>query len=158
LIALRYEKVVFVGAGTGSFAAFNYGRLVGVDLICLFNPQTFVNKEKRQKYGDLRDLSKVIEVSNSFSREELDLKNHKCDIPVYVTYNLEQKLERVHVHNIKHHNNVILFPWAVPEFPKVSDLDSVVTTTISFLIASKWVGINEPVFKRRRSTPDDCFS
>lgn len=48
------KKIVFVGNSAGGFAALLFGKLLNVDEVHAFVPQTFIDLENREKFDEMR--------------------------------------------------------------------------------------------------------
>jgi hypothetical protein len=68
-------KVVALGSSSGGYAALLFGRLMGVDEVHAFGPQTFISADLRQRHGDerFRKMLPLLLESDHYQSEYGDL-------------------------------------------------------------------------------------
>lgn len=126
------QHTTFIGNSSGAFAAILFGSLLGVKKIIAFSPQTFIDKENRERYADDR-WSEPISVLHSEADPShfiLDLlpalRNELLPPPsetsIDIHYCIGHELDKIHAERLGEFENVHLIPYSFGGHGLIRDL------------------------------------
>jgi hypothetical protein len=130
-ITNKYQRIVFMGASMGGYAAILFGSLVPAHCVLAFNPQT-----------NLKICCPNVYVSSleSFDSEYLDIKTHINANTTYKIYGTEIPSERVailhakdHCENLRKYKNVEITYFANASLKRLRNegvLDKIITSCL----------------------------
>jgi hypothetical protein len=107
---INYSKIITCGASMGAYAALIFGKLLNVDHILAFSPQTFLDKKTRALYKDNRweknfnDIYKLNKLKYS-DLSKIDFSTIK-NIELFV--GKDSKLDQIHILKLKKTKNITL--------------------------------------------------
>ena len=125
-----YKNICFMGNSMGGYAAILFGTILNITNIIAFSPQTFIDKENRNIFGDDRwkdQLESVYKYPKA-KKEFFDLKKHfnessfKYSGRIEIYYSINDKLDRVHAELLKAHDCVFLNTYEKGGHQLVKDL------------------------------------
>ena len=113
----QYKKICFLGNSMGGYASILFGRILNVNTVISFAPQTFIDRFNHILYFDKRWSKQIKKVYNyeKNSKQFFDLKKHlkktntyRTEINIY--YSPKHRLDKKHAERLRHEKGVILNP------------------------------------------------
>ncbi len=105
----KYKRIVCFGASMGAYMSLLIGKLLDIQKVVAFAPQTFLDKNNRVKYSEDRWSSNLDKIPQDIDMKYLDLNilyRDGCDgIDIQIHYAKQNQLDLKHIEHIK--NNCI---------------------------------------------------
>jgi dienelactone hydrolase len=110
----RARRVVMTGNSAGGFAAILFGRMLGVDGVVAFAPQTFIDRWNRLRHRDHRWKAEIRALRHRPpSAPVLDLRRavRAAVVPVEIHYDRSFRLDALHAERLDGQPGVQLHPY-----------------------------------------------
>lgn len=103
---INYSKIITIGSSMGGYAALLFGSLLKVNSIIAFVPQTFVDKETREKHNDER-WPKQMKSVHEHNQNYYDIINlNFTNINTQIIYGKNDKLDTIHTKRMNKHKSI----------------------------------------------------
>lgn len=128
LAAAGAHRVVAVGNSAGGYAALLFGRLLGLDEVHAFSPQTFLGPRDRIRHLEYRWRRELRVLRRQVpDRRYLDLRGvldrpEAAAKPAHVHYCHTSRLDRIHAERVSALPGVVLHPYDVAGHALVNTL------------------------------------
>jgi hypothetical protein len=108
-LATKAEEVVMLGTSSGAYAALLFASLVGCEAHA-FSPQTFIDPELRELYGDRRFRPQFEGLGDDMDRRYADLNGvaATAEAPLNIYYATDNLLDRLHAEHVADLDAVVL--------------------------------------------------
>ena len=99
---INYSKIITLGSSMGGYAALLFGKLLEVDKILAFVPQTFISQKDLRTHGDLRFIDPIdaMHASTRVIYDDLSKFDYK-DGQVTIVYGKDELIDKVHADKIR---------------------------------------------------------
>lgn len=106
---INYSKTITLGSSMGGYAALLFGKLLEVDKILAFVPQTFISQKDLRTQGDLRFIGPIdaMHASTQVIHDDLSKFVYK-DGQVTIVYGKDELIDKIHADKIR---NATLEPY-----------------------------------------------
>jgi len=100
---INYSKIITCGASMGAYAALVFGKLLNVDHILAFSPQTFLDKKTRTFYKDNRWQKNFNEIYklNKLKYSDLSKIDFSTIKKVELFVGKDSKLDQIHISRLQ---------------------------------------------------------
>jgi hypothetical protein len=102
---INYSMIITIGGSMGGYAALLFGSLLSVNGIIAFGPQTFIDKDNREKYKDNRWKSQIENIHNNYDNTYYDLSKLSFqNINAQIIFGYDHRLDKIHADRMKNKN------------------------------------------------------
>lgn len=113
----KYKKVVCLGNSMGAYASIIIGTLINANRVIAFAPQTFLNKELREKYNDNRWVEQISNFPSDIKEEYLDLRifltkfQEQNNTKIDIYFAIDERIDTIHALQLKDFKNINLLSY-----------------------------------------------